>query len=610
MTVIYFIFAVLALGILVLIHELGHFVAARAVGMMVDSFSIGFGPALVKKNIKGVEYRLGIIPFGGYVRIRGMERQKQDTTSVYEVPQGFFSKSPWKRIFVLVSGPLANVLLAIVAFGVLHLSGGRVRSFSEYTSILGWVHPSLQMQGVRLGDHIFSCNGKTYQGEKDAFTLALLEGRLAFQGEHPPYLGESSHAFSVDIPFDPNVEGPPCLGASYLICDRQFPEHSPVRIAGVKVGERLVWMDGELLFSPVQMAQLLNESCAFLRVARNGEEFLVRQPRVLAGSLYLSSHVRNELVDNQYEAGIKGKWSSLYILPYIINSYGYVEGILKAIDPDLSLPTSQLEPGDRILAVDGVPVTSNVDILRLVQDHKVSLIVQKLRDEVVLPVSESDARFLHSYDKDPLSQIVQTLGTEHAVKQVGDYRVLSVQPRPWIEVYSDQMLAPQRKVAKKIKNQDRRRQYLEKIESDKYRLSLGASLQDLPVKYNPQPMVLLLGTTQESLQTIKALIKGQLHPQWLSGPVGIMKLLHRGCASGFTEALYWIGLISMNLAVLNLLPIPVLDGGYIVVCLWEVVTRRRLNMKIVERILVPFMLILVAFFVFLTFQDLFRSFIG
>lgn len=79
---------------------------------------------------------------------------------------------------------------------------------------------------------------------------------------------------------------------------------------------------------------------------------------------------------------------------------------------------------------------------------------------------------------------------------------------------------------------------------------------------------------------------------------------------GVPEALSWIGLISINLAVLNLLPIPVLDGGYILLCLWEILSRRRLNMRLIEKGLIPFMILLILFFVFLTFQDLSRVFIS
>lgn len=623
MTIVYFILAALALGVLILIHELGHLLVAKCVGMTVESFSIGFGPAIFKKKIGEIEYRVGIILFGGYVRIKGMEKSRgaeneEKEESVYDIPNGFFSKSPWKRILVLAAGPLANVLFAIVAFGGVYLVGGRSKAFSEYTSILGWVNPSLKQKGLEAGDRLIVCNGRPYQGgDKAVFTSALLDGHLSLVGEHPAYLSTEAIPFSLDVEYNPERLGYPCLGASYLLFrdDTPLSPHSPIYGLGLQKGDRLVWMDGELLFSPMQVSELLNEAFAFVRVQRDGKEFWIRQPRVLASSLFLSQHVRNELMDNQYEAGLKGRWSSLYILPYVINSYGYVESELAPVDPvsDRNPVFEKLELGDKILAIDGVPVESNVDILRLVQEHKVCLIVQRLSDEQLrlMEPSAADNQFLTSYCREDLEKILLSLGTSSVVKEVGSYRLISgVQPKPWATIYSEELLDTQKALAKKITNREKQRHYLERVEAEKRRLSLGMPLQDLAVRYNPNPFSLMQTITKDGVGAAKALVSGRLHPQWLSGPLGIMKILHTGWSLGISEALFWMGSISMNLAVLNLLPVPVLDGGYIVLCLWEWLSRRRLNMRVVEKVLIPFTLLLVAFFIFLTFQDLFRSFVG
>ncbi|EPP36812.1 RIP metalloprotease RseP [Chlamydia psittaci 10_743_SC13] len=590
--------------------------------MAVESFSIGFGPALYKKKIGDIEYRIGIFPFGGYVRIKGMDKKEKGLStsqdSVYDIPQGFFSKSPWKRIFVLAAGPLANILLAFIVFGALYVCGGRTKAYSEYSSIVGWAHPLLKEKGLKVGDEILTCNNKRYSSDKDGVTAALLDGYLFLQGMHPSYLSNDiASFFTLDTEFNVNKLGIPLAGASYLLYrhQEQITNHSPMANVGMRAGDRLVWMDGELLFSPIQISQLLEEAYAFLKVLRDDQELFVRVPRVRASTLYLSPYIRNELIDNQYEAGIKGKWSSLYTIPYIVNSYGYIEGELHPVDPESPFPNMEkkLELGDRILSIDSIPVSSSIDILRLLQDHKVSIIVQNMTPEQLEEVDSSIAnqRFLESYNANDLMNIIQSIGSGHEVRQSGQYRLLPpIQPKPWISIYSDKLLHHRREIAKKLKNQKQRRYYLDRIEKEKQRLSLGIPLEDAVVRYNPRPTVLMWAIIKDSLRTIKALIFGRLHPQWLSGPVGIVHMLHKGWSLGLSEALFWIGLVSVNLSVLNLLPIPILDGGYIVLCLWEIVTRRRLNMQLVEKMLIPFSLLLIIFFIFLTFQDVFRFFVA
>ena len=98
------------LGIIVLvifIHELGHYVAARAMGVAVDSFSIGFGKVLLKKKLWGTEWRLSLLPLGGYIKPRGEE----DYYNVKADPESFWAAGPWKRAFIAVMGPVFNLLL-------------------------------------------------------------------------------------------------------------------------------------------------------------------------------------------------------------------------------------------------------------------------------------------------------------------------------------------------------------------------------------------------------------------------------------------------------------------------------------------------------------------
>jgi regulator of sigma E protease len=95
---LYVLLAILGLGFLVFIHELGHFIMARRQGMKVEAFSIGFGKPIYSWEKNGVKWMIGILPFGGYVKIAGMSRE--GNLEPYEIPDGFYGKRPWQRIKV------------------------------------------------------------------------------------------------------------------------------------------------------------------------------------------------------------------------------------------------------------------------------------------------------------------------------------------------------------------------------------------------------------------------------------------------------------------------------------------------------------------------------
>src|SRR3990167_4615941 len=95
-TLLYVLLAAFGLGVLIFIHEFGHYWMARRKGMEVEVFSIGFGKPFFSWKYQGVKWQLCYLPFGGYVRIAGME--KKGKLEPYEIPNGFYGKKPWARI--------------------------------------------------------------------------------------------------------------------------------------------------------------------------------------------------------------------------------------------------------------------------------------------------------------------------------------------------------------------------------------------------------------------------------------------------------------------------------------------------------------------------------
>lgn len=144
-----------ALGILVTIHEGGHFLAARFFGVFIEKFSIGFGPKLAAFKKGNTEYRLSLLPLGGYVKMKGenLSEESEDTDA-------FCNKPWWQRAVIAFAGPFANLLLAFLVFVVSFAIG---REFVDNYPIVGAV---LTQEEVKLlpGDEILSVNGNPIRG--------------------------------------------------------------------------------------------------------------------------------------------------------------------------------------------------------------------------------------------------------------------------------------------------------------------------------------------------------------------------------------------------------------------------------------------------------------
>src|SRR5205823_10531588 len=114
---------------LIVLHEFGHFAAAKAVGMRVERFALFFPPLLVKVRRGETEYGIGAIPLGGYVRISGMNPHEELAPDVE--PRAYYRQPPWKRIVVIAAGPAMNVLVAFLILWVLYWANGTAHATTE-----------------------------------------------------------------------------------------------------------------------------------------------------------------------------------------------------------------------------------------------------------------------------------------------------------------------------------------------------------------------------------------------------------------------------------------------------------------------------------------------
>src|ERR1700748_363188 len=117
--------AFLGFAALIILHEAGHFAAAKAVGMRVERFSLFFGPLLIKKRWGETEYGIGPIPLGGYVKISGMNPNEEIPPEV--VGRAYYNQPVWKRVVTILAGPAVNILIAFgIAWALLYSQGQQV----------------------------------------------------------------------------------------------------------------------------------------------------------------------------------------------------------------------------------------------------------------------------------------------------------------------------------------------------------------------------------------------------------------------------------------------------------------------------------------------------
>lgn len=601
------IFAILGLGFLVFIHELGHYIVARRKGMKVEAFSIGFGKAIYSWKYQGVDWQIGILPFGGYVKISGMQREGK--LDPHEIPEGFYGKSPWARIQVALAGPVVNIGFAMFLFLIIWMLGGREKNYSEFTHRIGWVDPSsvLYEKGVRPGDVIQKYNGHDFRGVKDLLIASAMDGKERhITGYKIDTLSGDKTAFDYTLPTYDNPyfekDKLSTIGilspASYLINQAELPVGSAMADSGIMPGDRIVWVDGDPVFSSQQLGSIINASTVFLTVERDGQVFQTKVPRVHIDDLKMNGWQKGEVDDWQHEAGIRSRLQDLTFIPYSLSPDAVVEqrlNFIVAADQVKAFETCErcsyfnpLQEGDKILAVDGQAVYSSYDLLRELQTRKVLIIVE--RDPAfssAVSWSAAEAEFSGSQAGD-LQRIASSIGTENLVASSGNLVLLNpVAPAP-----ASQFARGEKSAA----------------EGDKKPVMLGLLLRDRQVMYNPNPLQQFKEMMQDTWRTLSSLVTGNLSPKYTMGPVGIVTVMQSSWYYGAKEAIYWIALISLNLGIMNLLPIPVLDGGHILFSLWEMVFRRRISAKVMERLVFPFVGLLLMFFLFVTFHDITRLF--
>ena len=159
------------LGVLIFVHELGHFLMARRIGVRVLTFSLGFGPKLLSFKRGDTEYAVSAIPLGGYVKMAGENPEDARTGAADE----FLSKTKWQRFQVLIMGPVMNLLLAFVVMAGVLYQGAKVPVFRDHPVVIGSFEPDSvgPPAGLQVGDRILMVDGNRTPTWED-FSIAIL----------------------------------------------------------------------------------------------------------------------------------------------------------------------------------------------------------------------------------------------------------------------------------------------------------------------------------------------------------------------------------------------------------------------------------------------------
>ena len=265
MTLVTILLIVLLFGVSVFVHELGHFLVARALGLKATVFSIGMGPAIWKRQVGGTRVQIGCLPIGGFVALPQM-----DPASCLEGEAGdaggegeedgdrLLPAPPWKRLLVALAGAAGNMVFAVVLGTVVWLAG-RPASLQEHTTLVGWVAEgsAAEAAGLRAGHYIAAVNGTPVENWNDILTeVALSPGdtvTLTLDGLEP---------WTIEVPLEEGDDGGRWLqdiDGPTLCQVADVSPGSPADEAGLKPGDVLLRYGGLDLHSRAQLVQLVGK---------------------------------------------------------------------------------------------------------------------------------------------------------------------------------------------------------------------------------------------------------------------------------------------------------------------------------------------------------------
>ena len=537
--------AIIPVGFLIFIHELGHFLAAKKSGIKVNTFSIGFGPKIVGYVYKDTEYRLSWLPFGGYVQMEG-ENPNEQTGAEGE----FASASLGKRAFVVIAGPAVNLLFGVLAYWIVFSVGinegtinlvngltGQDIGLEQKSVKIGMIadHSPALAAGVMSDDTIISLNGEAISNTYKFQELIALnpEKELELIVEREDNL-KTLTVIPDAISVPEGESGILYVSFKDVTIVSQIAPGSLAEKAGLKIGDQIESINGQRIYNtPYFGPHIWSEDSRWIEAKYRTIYDDINQNKDV---VTLGVRRDNEILT--------------FELP--------VEWEMKAkVEKKSTAHKAGIKTGDFLATFNGKKVDSK------------SLYAQ-IKASTDMPVTLGFKRngTVETY----------TLSPDDKTKSDKDGTFYGIR---WDSALSGMFLTR------------------EEIPTQYYSL-IGATTNGVKSSWL---------TCTAIARILKKLFTGEVKPNQLAGPVSISDMTYRMFENvGLNSLLFFIGFISINLAIVNLLPIPIADGGHLLFFALEKIRGRPISLKIQAIIQQVTVLLLIVFFIYITFYDGLRLF--
>jgi len=580
--------AVLGISFLIFFHELGHFLAARAFGVRVETFSLGFGRRLVGWRRGDTDYRISLIPLGGYVKMAG-EYGDPETGAHGTADDELFGKPAWQRLVIFSGGVLANFLLAFALFPIAFHMGV---PFSA--PVLGGVvegGPAWEA-GLREGDRVLTVGGqRVYDFTDIAHEVALADpGGVALRVRRP----------GVDEPFD--VRLVPRRNEEIGMYDAgivpattrriHVVEDGPADRAGLATGDRVVAVDGEPWDAWLEDYRFDDATPITVTYERDGvRDEVVVQPRLEADE---DKRLMGVTACTTRVTGLRGNAEEL-----------------------------PLREGDVVLAVAGEEVTTREALRERAAAGAGDLVLGVRRGattlDVTIPGSKRDLLSEQvGFGPDFGSTRVRVLpGGALAGAGLEDGVTILAVDGQRLEDYEDLQAAAgggARRLTVRYRDGRGGDERSVTIEPEPLETAdIGFGVQPLMETHQETGMSGLRAGYDVSINflrttwlTLTKLFTGDVSTRNLGGIVSIGVITYHFAEWGLARLLFFLGLLSINLGFINLLPIPALDGGQMVFVLLEKIKGSRLSDRFLNGAQLTGFLMLLALIVYVTYNDIVR----